>query len=540
MKRSARMHAGLAIVTFAIAIFFNCLPSSAAAIEPATKIQNVIVLTDSAIINKEARFPLKKGENTIRISGITPHLVDQSVQVRLSSKSTAKISEIQIEKTALTRTPHERTQKLKARLDSINESIKKTSNEISVILSANEFIKKVMPFAQNQKTTQAEVEAHARFIEKSLTENSERITRSELRLKKLNEEKATVEKEIKALNTPDNSKQISLTILAQDDIKEAGLAFSYVVKSAGWSPLYEVRADSAASKIDLSCFAVIRQSTGEDWKDVTIEVSTARPHSSTAPADLTAWNIDIYKPRTYQAYRSPKEELMAMSKSAMVPEADNQPFEEPQVKTETTSFSFVMPGKVSVPSDNQPHRVLLAASEKKTGFTYFAIPKLSGYAYLKAEFKNPFAFPLLPGRMNTFLDNRLTGASATYRTFLPDEDMKLSLGIDESIKVHRKLQKKFTGYSGLFTKGTKTNYEYISEITNTKNRDIMITVSDNYPVSLNEKIKVVLEAPKKEDADISAEGIITWKLKLAAGEKKALPLKFRVEHPKEIKVSGLE
>ncbi|MBN2654162.1 MAG: mucoidy inhibitor MuiA family protein [Nitrospirae bacterium] len=528
------------ILLFILTAACQALSASAAEIEPATKIQNIIVYSDSAMIKKEARFTLKKGENIIRIPGITPYLSDQSLQVKLSSKSAVKISEVQIEKTSLRKTSQEKMDKLKARLDAIDEPIKKSLNELSVISSADEFIKKLSPFAQNQKVSQAEVEAYAKFLEKSLTENNARKFKAEFKLKKLQEEKTAVEKEIKALNTPDNSKQISITIFAKDDIKEATLDLSYIVKNAGWTPLYEVRADSSTSKIEFSSFATIKQATGEDWNDVDVEVSTAKPYNTAAPADLTAWNIDIYKPRTYPAYRSAKEELMSISKSAQALETDKQPFEETQIKAETTSFSFVIPQKISIPADNQQHRVLLAAIEKKTDFSYFAIPKLSGHAYLKADFKNPFAFPLLHGRMNLFLDSRLTSTSFTGKTFAPDEDMRLSLGIDESITVTRKLQRKFTGYSGLFTKGIKINYEYLNEIKNNKNKAVAISVIDNVPISLNEKIKVSLETPKKEETYITAEGIITWKLNLASGEKMALPLKFRVEHPKEIKVSGLE
>jgi len=106
--------------------------------------------------------------------------------------------------------------------------------------------------------------------------------------------------------------------------------------------------------------------------------------------------------------------------------------------------------------------------------------------------------------------------------------------------VEKKPVKKFTEYAGAFTKETRVHYEYVIDITNGKNRDIALTVNDNVPVSRNEKIKVEIESPKKEAAKISEDGVITWDLKLAKGEKKSLKIDFTVEYPKNLRITGLE
>ncbi|MBI1810963.1 MAG: mucoidy inhibitor MuiA family protein, partial [Nitrospirae bacterium] len=130
--------------------------------------------------------------------------------------------------------------------------------------------------------------------------------------------------------------------------------------------------------------------------------------------------------------------------------------------------------------------------------------------------------------------------TSVNKQILPDEDMSLSLGIDEGIKIEKKLLKKFTEYSGVFSKDTQINYEYAIDIVSSKDKEIGINIRDNFPVSKNEQIKIALESPKKEDAKISDEGIISWELRLKPNEKKTLKIKFRVEHPKDLKITGLE
>ena len=74
------------LILFTTLIFFHNAWALPVEIEPSSKIRNVVVFTQSAMIKKEARFPVKKGENIVRISEITPYLVDASVQVSIGGK----------------------------------------------------------------------------------------------------------------------------------------------------------------------------------------------------------------------------------------------------------------------------------------------------------------------------------------------------------------------------------------------------------------------------------------------------------------------
>ena len=83
-------------------------------------------------------------------------------------------------------------------------------------------------------------------------------------------------------------------------------------------------------------------------------------------------------------------------------------------------------------------------------------------------------------------------------------------------------------------------YEFTIDIANGKGREIVLDLMDQFPVSRNEKIKVDLDVPKKDEAKIAEDGLITWNLRLAPHEKKTLNIKFSVEHPKDLRITGLE
>ena len=78
------------------------------------------------------------------------------------------ISEIAIEETFLKKTDQPEMQRLQNELNKLIAQIDEENSQYHVINSSSDFLKKVIPFPQNQKVTTAEIEAHARFLEKSL------------------------------------------------------------------------------------------------------------------------------------------------------------------------------------------------------------------------------------------------------------------------------------------------------------------------------------------------------------------------------------
>ncbi len=213
---------------------------------------------------------------------------------------------------------------------------------------------------------------------------------------------------------------------------------------------------------------------------------------------------------------------------------------EPEVKEEISSFTFILPKKVSIVSDGKPHSIPIKTVTNDILLNYSAVPKLSPYVHLNGSFKNPLPYPITSGVMNIYIDGRFVNKINLKKQILPDEQVNLNLGVDESVKIERKLVKKFTEYTGILSKEKRINYEYEIDITNGKKTDINLNLKDQFPVSNNEKIKVIRELPKEGEAKIEENGIIQWNLKLNPKEKKVLKVKFSIEAPKDMEIYGLE
>lgn len=175
-------------------------------------------------------------------------------------------------------------------------------------------------------------------------------------------------------------------------------------------------------------------------------------------------------------------------------------------------------------------------------------------AYLAAYVLNTSELPFLGGAMNVFLDDTFV-ASSRLATTMPGEKFTLNLGADEGISIKRKIVSRFTEDTGFTTRSRRTTYEILVTVTNNKRTAERIVVKDAAPVARDEKILVKLLAPmerellKPEDAALqpprpgiarAADGKITWRFDLKPGERRELPLKFSIEHPADLTVTGVE
>lgn len=497
-----------------------------------SKIEKVIVFENAALIKRSASFTLNKGENVFVFSGLPSLMQDNSLQVSIGNKN-IKILEVKIDTTYILKNSEEHIKDIKNKIKKLTKEIRFLEGEIEYLIVYSDFLRKSFSDKSNLK----DWKSYVQFVNKGLKENYRKVSEFKGKLLELKEEKENLEKELANLGgQKQEQKKITLYLKALKATK-AKLEFSYLVSSSGWRPVYDVAVDTEKSSLIIDCYAQVFQNTGEDWKDVSLEISTSRPIYG-KPQELSVWYVDIAQARRPVLYKSPgisadlNKEVLAVAETKAL-----------SVKENAFSFSFLLPDKVSIPSDRQKHRIFLTSksiTETKKLLIYEAIPKVSPYVYLTANLSNPFSFPLLIGKVNIYLDGRFVGTDNISKTLIPKEVRQIFLGIDESIRVKRNRIKKFTEYAGVVSKVIRVHFEYEIEIKNGKNKLVELKVKDNYPISLNEKVKVKFLKPTAKEASISKKGIITWNLKLKPKEIKKLTLSFTVEYPKDESIIGLE
>jgi uncharacterized protein (TIGR02231 family) len=337
---------------------------------------------------------------------------------------------------------------------------------------------------------------------------------------------------------------------------EAEIELTYHVTLASWRPLYDLVLDG--EKLKVSYLAEITQRTGEDWPEVTLVLSTTRQGQRQTLPELTPWYISRPQAPRPGPMRARAASGAAMSMAAEPPAEGAFGAEmalgqgvavatarrpaakvltaEPGRSESGAGLVYTVARPLAVPADGDPYKTLVASSEADARLDYLTVPVLAPEAYLRATVTNG-PLLLLPGQARIFHGAQFVGETH-LDSVAPGEEFEVQLGVDDQIKVERKLRRRTTSKAVI---GSTRTIDIAYEITVENHRDRKATVSvrDHIPVSTDGDIKVRPRetTPAPESADDLGE--LTWTLSLPAGESSSVRHRFTVEHPAQVTVVGL-
>ncbi|HLP16340.1 MAG TPA: mucoidy inhibitor MuiA family protein [Bacteroidota bacterium] len=524
-----------------------------------TQIRAVTVYSDRAQITRTGRMTIPAGAQTVAIAGLPAALDDRSVKVS-GEAAGAKITDVRVETMYLDTIPDERVTALQHKLDDLKHQQMTVRYRVSSLQKESQFLQEIKPQpsagtsdARAPKYTVDDWQRSLSFISSNMQRVMTSILEGEEEIQTLQKKIDAAQKQLTDLSS--RLQRVTKTLLVDVDVQRGGelhLSASYVVFNARWYPQYDVRALREAGSVQLEYRGAVQQSTGEDWTNVDLSLSTARPDVGGVKPDLATWFVNEAQPVVVQPFMRNtaggarslmKKTEDAAVQSAPTPEAEASPALEPmeeseaEVETGMTSVVYAIPAKSNVPSDNVAHKVGITIEKLSAEFSYLAAPKLSPFVYLKGTVRNTTDYPLLPGVMNVFSDREFIAQSA-MKLVAPGETFDAYFGIDQGVTIERKLINRSTEYTGTFTKNTKVTYDFRYTVENKKKTDVTIGVQDQLPVSQNERIVVELLEPK--DLARDAQGTVTFTYTLKPSEKRTWEFRFSLEYPRDMKVTGIE
>lgn len=516
-----------------------------------SKITSVTVFLNRAQITREAKTRIEAGKSTLRLKGLTSQLDQQSIQV--AGKGNFTILGISHEQNYLNEFNTPRS------LTSLRDSIDLTQRQIALQNSQKEILNREEQMllanqkigGTNQNLTAAELKAMADFFRLRLSDIINARMKHDQQIKKLNEKLIKLQRQFNEENEmySRNTSDILISVSA-DAATSADLTINYVVNNAGWFAVYDLRALNTKSPVQLNYKANVFQSTGEEWKNVRLKLSTANPSLGGLKPELAAWYLDFYKPRIVMRGASNRKSSYRSGPidASEVEFAKSEVAEEAPAPAETatqyvntiqtslnTEFDISLPYTVS--SSNKPTLVEIRNHELKADYNYAVAPKLDNDAFLIARATGWEEFSLLPGEANVFFEGTFVGKSYIDPNSIKDT-LNVSLGRDKRIVVKREKLKDFSSRKLIGSNQRETRAFEIS-VRNTKTEIVKITVEDQVPISQNSQIEVTVSdvGGAKYNKDT---GKLVWELTLQPNETKKVVYKFEVKYPKERTVSGLE
>ncbi len=523
-----------------------------------TTISAVTVYQDRARVTRIGKARLAAGASTLVLGGLPTSLDAGSVRVK-GRGNAARIAGSEVANAYLSAPVSENALALQAALDALRDQDTAVLDDIATVGDQLEMLKALRDhsgprFAKAIATGKATIDT-MRPVAGYLTEE---FAAALSRKRDLNAKRRDLAREIKAAEerlrqagstARVETREIRIDIDASAET-DAELEITYVVYGASWAPIYDARL--TGTKLSLTYFAQVQQTTGENWPACALSLSTAQAGSGGDIPELDPWYLFKYEPPVAMPKRMMARQAMAAPDDLAVG-AGAMPAPAPQmyiaesampesqavIESAGIAVTYRAQRPVAIASDGTQRKVLIGDTTLDAVLDYVSVPKLGEEAYLRAKIKNTSELVFLPGSASVFHDEEMVGTSSFEEPIMKNGDIELQMGIDDRIRVSRELTQRDTGKT--FIGNTRRlTFGYRIKITNTRDSAVKLSAQDQMPVSRHEDIKVRLAEALPKPIEVSDLNLLKWELDVPAGATREIAFTYTIEHPRDMQVTGLE
>lgn len=518
-----------------------------------TGITAVTVYPDRARISCSGECSLEPGPHQLIINDLPLVLEADSVRAGGAGQAQVRLLGVDVRHHHYETTPAEQVRQLEQEIETLNDELRQLEDDKAGWLahahyldglrqSATQFAKGL---AKSQSTI-ADQQQLTQFLQEQDSAMRTAVRQLDIEQRETKRRLDKLQRELKAMSSV-RPKQRYQACIEVDVLTEGTFRpeLTYLVRNAGWKPLYDVRLTDAGD-VAVGYLAQVTQSTGQNWQAVDLVVSTARPALNQRLPELKPWFVDEYRPPQPRAKLAAKPQAQMRSATVMAdmpapamaaPEPAPAEVAVAAVQDSGTAVSFVVGSKSDIPSDGSPHKTTLNQFSLPPNLDYLAIPKHTGAVYRRAKLTNDSPSPLLAGQANLFVGDEFIGKSNIEYT-PTDGEVELLLGVEERITIEREMVRRDVD-KRLLRDNRQMRYGYEIKIKNLLADTAKIELQDQIPVSRHEQIKIKLENARPEPAQKSDLNILEWHLSLAAGAEQTVGYEYSVEHPRSLRVAGL-
>lgn len=540
--------ASLVLVTTALA-----LPSWAADVDATSAIDTVTVYPDGATVTRVIAIDLASGDSTL-VAKDFPLSLDPS-SLRVEGEAGAKLTIGTIDARPPRAAPPVNLPELDKRIEALKDERADLQGTIDAAAARRKFAQR---FAEASPAGLGE-KGEARPITEwraAFTAVAEEVAAAEAAIRESARKQREIDRHIAQLEADRSAKppsKLEVRIdVASAAATKATLRVTYAVRNARWLPLYDARLDTGAKdrkpQLELVRRAEVTQSTGEDWSNVTLGVSTVRiARGGSAPelGSLVAQYPQVPKPRALGSVSdttmpAPAQTQRKMQSLAVPTEQADMPAraDEQQAVAEIGDFqaTFRIPGRVSLGAAEGAKSLRIASMSVPADLMVRAAPVLDPTAFLEASFKQTDDTTLLPGKVAIYRDGVFVGRGKLSAS-AKDDIVRLGFGADDKVRIERAVLKRNEGSAGLLLTTSKTDERaFKTTVRNGHDFPIHVAIEDQLPVSENDEIVVEMlpatTPPSVKDIR-DKRGVLEWSFDAKPGEVKDINFAWRVRWPKD-------
>ena len=513
------------------------------------------VFRDGARVTRTGSRQLTPGEQTLIVGGISQYAQQDSFRVK--GTGAAVLKGIDVSSVTTTFEPEVKLKELIEKLEALQKKRSELTDKMEFQQSRVTNLNAVLGqfsgefgkwFAAGESTLDQFDE-----MEKTSTKMAKDANK---KLRALQEEIEELDAEYQAIQSNINrvrgQRRVEVTTVVKVllDVKEnteVNLDVTYQLGGAGWSPTYDI--DIGDENTTVKRIAMVSNQTLEDWKDISLIVSTASARPVEA-VEANPYYVDVMAHATTSSFgmigsgAAMKKEKAYDLDDEVEELAEMEGFYEPEpvmeqvYATASESLSgtviYEVPGKITLTSGEEPQPITLTeesfTSRRLYYWNAYAMPEVVA----QDEITNGDSV-MLPGSVKVFAAGDFLGET-NVGLIAPREKFRLGTRTAYDVKAEKKLAEKDTEKAGLVGGKRRRGYKYRLEITSFSKNALDIRVVDRIPHSNSPKIKVELEPPKIPYKKMEL-GVIEWELKIEPQQKIEVNYEYEVEWEKDVTIS---
>jgi uncharacterized protein (TIGR02231 family) len=524
-------------------------PAGAADLDVTSAVDAVTVYPDGASVTRVITLDLPAGDNTL-VAKDFPLTLDAS-SLRVEGEAGTKLTIGAIDTRPPRPVPPVNLSEIDKRIEALKDERANWQGAIAAAEARRKFAER---FAETSPAGLGE-KGEARPLTEwraAFAAVSEEVAAADTAIRDAKRKQREIDREIARLESDRSAKpptklEVHVDLAAQAATR-ATLRVTYTVRNARWTPLYDARLDTGAKDrkavLELVRRAEIVQTTGEDWSNVALGVSTVRTARGGNAPDLKSLIVQYPQVPRPMAAGSASDAAYSRSREVAAPAPQlksgrvEERAAEQEAAVEANGFqvTFKIPGRVSIGAAEGAKSLRIATATIAPDLLVRSAPVLDTTAFLEASFKQAEDAPLLPGRVSIYRDGAFVGRGQMAAAS-KDETVRLGFGADDKIKIERAVLKRNEGSAGLIVTTSKTDERaFKTSVRNGHDFPIKVAIEDQLPVSENEEIVVEMlpsTTPPTTTNLRDKRGVLEWAFEAKAGEVKDIGFAWRVKWPKD-------
>lgn len=526
--------------------------------EAASRPAAVTVYPDAARVEREGEVDLPAGPALVTFTDLPAAADEASLRVSVRGPAGTKFHGVRMRTAFASKAVERRVQELNDRIRELGDRAAEIDDRLTG-RSAELEILKALARGDSGKTTTGgtlgQLAEGSKAVGKRIQELLAESRKDTVAKRDLDEQAGVYRRELAQAGAGRTDRRVAEVELTVGKPGKVEFTIAYLVHNAQWSPVYDITLDGAAkqSTVAIAFAATVRQQSGEDWTNVALTLSTARPTADSRIPDPTNWWLDLWKPEpvTYRkvsrrAGMFAPEAPAARPSMAEAASADETPvevaMEEARVEQAAFATHFRIPSPATILSGGEARRVGIAESAHPADLTLVAVPRLALAAFVEAKVEYGADEPLLPGTANLFQGGEFVGTVA-IPSVGPGETITLGFGQDPNVKVERKLRDTKEADSVMLGLGKASRrYRWVTTLTGTHQAVRTIEVREQLPRSRHAEVTVeAMDMSPEPLAEAAATpGLKRFRVELKPGKPTQVVFGYVVKFPQGSRVTGME